>query len=436
MAHLPSRRGLCHKDRLATALLSAAKKHECCGPGTANQRRHAALQAAAIPTVCVPAAQAKSALEAGQLVTRELAESVWEQLGSPHAAVVKHARVNNALQVHVVTGPATLSALAAQLPAAGLAKAAELGAWCVQQYVPPLLLNGRKWSVRLNVAIVGRTVLLIHHEPLVLVAGRAAGLAARPGSVASHITNHSAQHRLPYFSEAEQTTTLSRLALDLACGTVQLSSSSLVLGGNIVPGERIEPSAVKPWQNDSGNLYLGMMDSLAATADAVLRTVGARGPTELLPLPGAWEVFGIDCLPRTDGTWAVCEVNEGPALAAHACKSLHEQLVAGLLHVTLKGWMSCLGSYDAGMPAGSSPVIDTQAWCAWDAPDLPSMADVQAVPAWQGWKCMSIHGHAAPADSDALVSTVYRCLVPATIHAKARAIAEAGSDSESDGSHI
>lgn len=183
--------------------------------------------------------------------------------------------------------------------------------WIVQRYVPPLLLDGRKFHVRAHLLVsgcpsCGRVSAFLHQEhAIVLVANEAYSpdLAAR----GAHLTNHCIQVESVGYEEAKCILPLQ--ALDNLPGLAGLA-------------QRV----------------VGEMERCAAAA----LTAAASAPASFSPLAQCFELYGVDYTleAQTDGSepkvWLL-EFNAGPDLAVFGerLRSSATELLSDTLRVAV-----------------------------------------------------------------------------------------------------
>ena len=202
--------------------------------------------------------------------------------------------------------------------------------YVLQRYIPrPLLLDGAKFHLRVNVLAVGR------HDnsgcDVYVHGGIVAHVATLPYVVGSsdrfvHITNHGVQQAHPEYDREGQT-------LDLA--TLE---------------QRLVASLGDAWAG-CGQEFLRQACLIAA---GVFRVASQR-PRDFRPMANCFEVFGFDFLPEDCSCGAdsadsaagapafpfklqLLEVNGGPAMEGAARPDICRRLVDDVLRVVLDPW--------------------------------------------------------------------------------------------------
>ena len=307
-------------------------------------------------------------------------------------AVLKHSRTNNAFDVHIVASAAQAcavlkSALARQ--ASGEAPAPVSGAWCLQQHCPDMLLvDGCKWTVRVNMLCVGRLAVFLHEHVVCHVASQPLQrlqpvhphASPPPPPAAQHITNHSVQHCLPSYDRSLHTVLLADLLQSTRQGQRTFSCLHSPVQGTPVPKTTSESAAGSVVATSSPavrdipqpSLQQAMASlgtALAGTVDSVFRRGKARW---FMPTRNNFEVFGVDLLPCVSQSgalaWRVLEVNEGPALEALAMPPLNRDIVRDTVALVTHPWLHRLcapgGENQSVTAVGASASADQAAGAA------------------------------------------------------------------------
>lgn len=242
----------------------------------------------------------------------------------------------------------------------------------VQRYVStPLLAEGRKAHVRLNVLCVGGRAggaplqVFVHRDPVVHVASE----PWRPhdwGDVFVHVTNHCVQRAHPAFRSEAQTLSLVEYLRQAAPGSTPASAPSfpcadlafarmcavvarlfelVVHGPKGVPVTRVDGDA----ESIAGRSRAG--DEKAAEAASISVPAVKSSLSGFVPAANAFEVFGFDFLfsaatVASEGPQAAAppfpvllEVNAGPALEGLADPAICRRVVEDVLLQAVDPWL-------------------------------------------------------------------------------------------------
>jgi hypothetical protein len=177
--------------------------------------------------------------------------------------------------------------------------------WVLQRYVSPPLtaLGGRKFHLRIYVLAVGACTVFVYREGLALLAtlphtdeDRATGGRLRGEQMHSFITNTCVAAERDGFDESKSVRLLSELprVLDASDGAAPPSAAASTEASTAM----------------ARRIYAGVRESVARLFASMQGNVGA-----FMPLPNAFELFGLDFVVRsTDCRPMLLEVNAGPDL--------------------------------------------------------------------------------------------------------------------------
>lgn len=172
-------------------------------------------------------------------------------------------------------------------------------AYVLQRYVhSPLLIDNRKFHVRLHVLCVGDARVLVHGHAVALISGATYNPSDLSNRTA-HVTNHCVQEQ----SQKHIHSTI-ELGLPEACAALHTEHADL--------------RAAFP--DGPGALHAYLHSALADAARGIFGAALAGPPLGFFPLAGSSELFGVDVLlARDDDTRPISlhllEVNADPSMA-------------------------------------------------------------------------------------------------------------------------
>lgn len=281
-----------------------------------------------------------------------------ETATGPRAAwVLKAGSVNNALSVRVCTASnfesyvphmlevdeeASGGVVGASPGLAGGKRAAPAPAWVVQRYIDrPLLVDGRKFHLRVNVLARGFCEVFVHREVIAHVACEAY-VAGDWGNQWVHITNHGVQRGHPTYDPAFNTPTLDQLL-------VRLTATPGIADADAGSSESTTATSRAP--TEAPNLFERIC-ALVADTFAAFRDKRKY----FLPLPNCFELFGFDIM--LDDAWRLwlLEINDGPALEAVAMPDACARIVEDTARLVVDPWWPPGEGDDAAGAAGAVAV--------------------------------------------------------------------------------
>eukprot|EP00948_MAST-09A_sp_MAST-9A-sp1_P000766 g766.t1 len=280
--------------------------------------------------------------------------------------VVKSSRENNALGVRIVNSPETLrTALQGSVYTNDndVVECAEKNVVVVQEYISrPLLVNHRKFHLRVNVLAIGRLAVFVHRcyvahvasEPFPILDSNVSSSdddeTERPSesSIFAHVTNHVIQRSHPSFASELNTYTVPKLMKELVKSghtAIQEKWNDVNKQIDDIVGGCFLAALFDPKRVMSGTS--GKKEEVKNNkAVAAVTQPRLRSSVRLFPLVNTFEIFGFDFLieetkrspaPSSTRPWVVklLEINEGPALEGHCCPSVCRKIVQDTLQIVL-----------------------------------------------------------------------------------------------------